>query len=56
MKDWKNNTLYKGYNHQDHVITWFWAVVEKYDQQMLSNLLHYCTGTTRVPILGFRYL
>lgn len=26
------------------------------DQKKLTNLLHYCTGSTRVPILGFKYL
>jgi hypothetical protein len=31
-------------------------VVEKYSQDRLRNLLHYCTGSVRVPILGFKYL
>jgi E3 ubiquitin-protein ligase NEDD4 len=30
--------------------------VEKQTQEKLRNLLHYVTGTTRVPILGFKYL
>lgn len=48
--------MYKGYKHNDQIITWFWAVVMKFDQKKLCNLLHYCTGSTRVPILGFKYL
>lgn len=48
--------MYKGYRHNDQMINWFWTVVQKYDQKKLANLLHYCTGSTRVPILGFKYL
>ena len=55
-QDWKANTLYKGYKSTDQVIIWFWQVVCSYDQEMLANLLHYCTGSNRVPILGFKYL
>lgn len=56
VADWKAFTVYKGYNHSDQQIVWFWQVVGKYDQEMLANLLHYCTGSNRVPILGFKYL
>ena len=38
------------------MIKWFWQYVKGLDSQHLENLLHYCTGTTRVPILGFKYL
>jgi hypothetical protein len=48
--------MYKGYTHNDPIISWFWAVVQKYDQKKLASLLHYCTGSNRVPILGFKYL
>ena len=56
VADWKTFTNYRGYSYNDQVIIWFWSVVEKYDQKKLGNLLHYCTGSTRVPILGFKYL
>lgn len=48
--------MYKGYKPNDQIITWFWSIVQKFDQKKLSNLLHYCTGSNRVPILGFKYL
>jgi hypothetical protein len=48
--------MYKGYQHNDQMIIWFWSVVQKLDQKKLANLLHYCTGSNRVPILGFKYL
>lgn len=56
VQDWKANTSYKGYKESDQQVMWFWQVVGKYNQEMLSNLLHYCTGSNRVPILGFKYL
>jgi hypothetical protein len=56
VKDWIANTAYNGYSFSDQVITWFWSVVKQFDQKKLANLLHYCTGSNRVPILGFKYL
>ncbi len=56
VQDWKKNTAYKGYQHDDPVIVWFWEIVLNLDQTKLSNLLHYVTGSNRVPILGFKFL
>ena len=56
LEDWKKNTAYEGYSENDEIITWFWEEVGQYGQEQLKNLLHYCTGSTRVPILGFKYL
>jgi hypothetical protein len=56
VKDWRQNTVYKDYTATDDVIQWFWKTVEQYDQKQLGNLLHYCTGSNSVPILGFKYL
>ena len=28
VKDWKNNTEYKGYSANDQVVIWFWEVVK----------------------------
>lgn len=56
IKDWKNHTVYEGYNEHDEIIKWFWDNVQTYEQEGLRNLLHYCTGSVRVPILGFKYL
>jgi E3 ubiquitin-protein ligase HUWE1 len=38
------------------VIVWFWSAVSKLTQSSLENLLHYCTGSSKVPLLGFKYL
>lgn len=56
IEDWKNNTVYDGYEEDDEVIQWFWEIVRSYDQDGFKNLLHYCTGSARVPILGFSKL
>jgi len=56
IDDWKKHTEYKGYKTGDKQIQWFWQFVERQNQDKLRHLLHYVTGTTRVPILGFKYL
>lgn len=40
----------------DEIINWFWEFVKEFDQKLKSNLLHFCTGSTKVPIQGFKYL
>ena len=56
IEDWKKNTTYKGYSPNDPMILWFWEIVSEFDQTLKSNLLHFCTGSTKVPIQGFKYL
>ena len=48
--------MYKDCNPNDKQIQWFWKHVQTLDQQKLGNLLHYVTGSRRVPILGFFFL
>ena len=53
--DWKKNTLYKGGYHENHqIIAWFWNLVESLGEEMRSRLLQFTTGTSRVPLLGFK--
>ncbi|XP_026472195.1 E3 ubiquitin-protein ligase Nedd-4 isoform X2 [Ctenocephalides felis] len=57
VKDWKNNTHYKGEYHANHmVVQWFWRVVLSFSNEMRSRLLQFVTGTSRVPMNGFREL
>ncbi|XP_054277378.1 E3 ubiquitin-protein ligase Nedd-4-like isoform X2 [Macrosteles quadrilineatus] len=57
VKDWKQNTLYKGDYHPNHiVIQWFWRVVLSFTNEMRSRLLQFVTGTSRVPMNGFKEL
>lgn len=55
VHDWKINTTYKSpYTPSHNVIKWFWKVVEEFDQEQLANMLHFCTGSSRTPIHGFK--
>ncbi|XP_039276915.1 E3 ubiquitin-protein ligase NEDD4 isoform X2 [Nilaparvata lugens] len=57
VKDWKQNTLYKGDYHANHaVIQWFWRVLLSFNNEMRSRLLQFVTGTSRVPMNGFKEL
>uniref|UniRef100_A0A6P7FPL4 E3 ubiquitin-protein ligase n=1 Tax=Diabrotica virgifera virgifera TaxID=50390 RepID=A0A6P7FPL4_DIAVI len=57
VKDWKVNTLYKGDYHANHiVIQWFWRVVLSFSNEMRARLLQFVTGTSRVPMNGFKEL
>ncbi|XP_044264099.1 E3 ubiquitin-protein ligase Nedd-4 isoform X4 [Tribolium madens] len=57
VKDWKQNTLYKGDYHANHiVIQWFWRVVLSFSNEMRARLLQFVTGTSRVPMNGFKEL
>ena len=40
VKDWKQNTVYKGDYHPNHiVIQWFWRVVLSFNNELRSRLL-----------------
>ena len=54
--DWRMNTTYKGYNDYDNVIIDFWDIISNLSQEELSNFLLFCTGSSRVPIGGFKSL
>ncbi|XP_025834959.1 E3 ubiquitin-protein ligase Nedd-4 isoform X1 [Agrilus planipennis] len=57
VKDWKQNTVYKGDYHANHIIIqWFWRVVLSFSNEMRSRLLQFVTGTSRVPMNGFKEL
>jgi hypothetical protein len=56
VADWKNSTLYINYTPHDPQILCFWQYVEGLSQEKLGNLLHFVTGSRRVPILGFSFL
>ncbi|XP_050098938.1 E3 ubiquitin-protein ligase Nedd-4-like isoform X1 [Anopheles aquasalis] len=57
VKDWKRNTLYKGDYYPNHVIVqWFWRAVLSFSNEMRARLLQFVTGTSRVPMNGFKEL
>lgn len=57
VKDWKQNSLYKGDYHANHItVQWFWRVVLSFNNEMRARLLQFVTGTSRVPMNGFKEL
>ncbi|MFH4977284.1 hypothetical protein AB6A40_003993 [Gnathostoma spinigerum] len=57
VKDWKDNTLYKGgYGPNHQVIHNFWKCILSFDNEMRARVLQFVTGTSRVPMNGFREL
>jgi E3 ubiquitin-protein ligase NEDD4 len=56
LEDWKKHTDIKGYGAWSQTIKRFWKIMEGYTQQELSRILQFCTGTSRLPLGGFRSL
>ncbi|EGR33734.1 uba and wwe domain protein 1, partial [Ichthyophthirius multifiliis] len=57
LKDWKENTIYKnGYNVNHPLIISFWKILSKINQFQLAKFLHFCTGSQKIGIDGFKNL
>lgn len=56
MDDWTKFTDYRGYEKTDQVIEWFWQCIRSWPQERKFRLLQFTTGTSRVPVNGFKDL
>lgn len=56
VDDWKKHTDYRGYTETDEVIVNFWKCVRGWDAEQKSRLLQFTTGTSRIPVNGFKDL
>jgi len=54
--DWQKHTDYRGYNPSDEVVEWFWMIVKAWPAERKSRLLQFTTGTSRIPVNGFKDL
>ena len=55
IDEWRENTLYQGsFNPSHKVIKWFWKFLEKHGQEDRAKFLQFSTGTTRIPLGGFK--
>ena len=55
--DLRANTLYSGgYTATSPQIKWFWEVVTDFDSADKAKLVQYVTGTSKVPLEGFKSL
>lgn len=50
------HTDYRGYQESDEVIQWFWKCVSEWDNEQRARLLQFTTGTSRIPVNGFKDL
>lgn len=56
VEDWKNNTEYHNYTAGSPQIQWFWRAVRSFDKEERAKLLQFVTGTSKVPLNGFKEL
>jgi len=56
VDDWKQNTQYEGFSESSDTIIWFWQIVREFSEEQKARLLQYVTGTSRVPLGGFKEL
>ncbi|XP_065862675.1 E3 ubiquitin-protein ligase UPL1-like isoform X2 [Euphorbia lathyris] len=56
LDDLKANTEYTGYTSASSVVQWFWEVVKVFNKEDMARLLQFVTGTSKVPLEGFKAL
>lgn len=57
VDDWINNTVYRDCSFEDQMVSWFWRCVkDEFDDEKRARLLQFSTGTSRVPVNGFKDL
>uniref|UniRef100_A0A671K9Q1 HECT-type E3 ubiquitin transferase n=1 Tax=Sinocyclocheilus anshuiensis TaxID=1608454 RepID=A0A671K9Q1_9TELE len=56
INDWKSNTRLKHCTADSNIVKWFWRAVESYDEERRARLLQFVTGSSRVPLQGFKAL
>ncbi|KAL8462223.1 hypothetical protein ACS0TY_033325 [Phlomoides rotata] len=56
LADLKANTECTGYTAASNVVQWFWEVVEGFNKEDMARLLQFVTGTSKVPLEGFKAL
>jgi E3 ubiquitin-protein ligase HUWE1 len=56
VDDWRNNTEYHNYTAASPQIQWFWRAVRTFEKEEQAKLLQFVTGTSKVPLNGFKEL
>ncbi|KAI3466413.1 hypothetical protein Pfo_023076 [Paulownia fortunei] len=56
LDDLKVNTEYTGYTVASDVVQWFWEVVKGFNKEDMARFLQFVTGTSKVPLEGFKAL
>ncbi|SMN20991.1 similar to Saccharomyces cerevisiae YDR457W TOM1 E3 ubiquitin ligase of the hect-domain class [Maudiozyma saulgeensis] len=56
VDDWKNNTNYVNFTANSKEVSYFWRAVRSFDSEERAKLLQFVTGTSKVPLNGFKAL
>jgi len=54
--DLKDNTIYTNFSKSQPIIQWFWEVLEEFNQVERAEFIQFVTGTSKVPVEGFKGL
>ncbi|OAP58171.1 E3 ubiquitin-protein ligase HUWE1 [Fonsecaea erecta] len=56
VDDWRAHTEYHNYTANSPQVTWFWRIVRGMSNEERAKLLQFVTGTSKVPLNGFKDL
>ncbi|KAG2807201.1 hypothetical protein PC116_g21364 [Phytophthora cactorum] len=59
VDDWRHHTdvrFYEQSTHEFELVGWFWEILESFSQDQRGRLLQYVTGSSGVPVEGFKGL
>lgn len=56
LADWKLHTRLKHCASDSSIVKWFWRAIDSYDNEMRARVLQFVTGSSRVPLQGFKAL
>lgn len=56
LEDLKANTEYHNYNRDSPIIKWLWEVLYEFSQEERAEFLQFVTGSSKVPLEGFKAL
>lgn len=56
IDDWRHQSEYHNYQPTSPQIQWFWRAVRSFDKEEKAKLLQFVTGTSKVPLNGFKEL
>jgi len=56
FEDLKDNIDYDGYTSESDQIVWFWEIIKSFSPSDLALLLQFVTGSSKIPLDGFKAL
>ena len=56
IEDWKKHTRLKHCTSDTDIVKFFWHAVDDFDEERRARLLQFVTGSSRVPLQGFKAL